>query len=105
MAEETRLLFEHIKSNRYAAAGEFQWPLLRDDLHVLVTKVAHIYQPGVAQPLLETSLERVLRAGGRACLQFLVVLDDDGHVHDVMARGTWHMRGGVLQRLGPFESA
>ena len=64
LADETRILFEHIKSNRYAAAGEFQLPLLRDDLHTLVTKVACIYQPGVEHPLLETSLERVLRSRG-----------------------------------------
>jgi len=33
----------------------------------------------------------------------LVVLDEAGHVHEVMARGVWQMRGGVLQRLGTFE--
>jgi len=76
LAEETRILFEHIKSNRYAESGAVDLPLIRDDLHALVVKVARIYQPAVKQPLLETSLERVLRAVGRASLQFLVVLDE-----------------------------
>jgi hypothetical protein len=76
LAEETRILFDHILANRYASEGQFKIEVLRDDLQELITKVARIYQPDVKRPLLETSLERVLRAGGRACLQFLVVLDE-----------------------------
>ena len=76
LADETRVLFENILNNRYAAEGQFQIEVLRDDLHALITKVARIYRPEVNRPLLETSLERVLRAGGRASLQFLVVLDE-----------------------------
>ena len=33
----------------------------------------------------------------------LVVLDDDGRVGEVMARGVWHMRGGEVVRRGRFE--
>lgn len=76
LAQETRILFDHILNNRYAGEGQVKIELVRDDLHTLITKVARIYQPSVEHPLLETSLERVLRAGGRACLQFLVVLDE-----------------------------
>jgi hypothetical protein len=76
LQDETRILFENILKNRYAKDGQFLTEVLRDDLQVLITKVARIYQPNVERPLLETSLERVLRAAGRASLQFLVVLDD-----------------------------
>jgi hypothetical protein len=76
LADETRILFDYILSNRYAGEGQFKIEVLRDDLQALITKVARIYAPDVQRPLLETSLERVLRAGGRACLQFLVLLDE-----------------------------
>ncbi len=33
----------------------------------------------------------------------LVVLDPDGAVRDVMARGVWHVRGGAAVRKGMFE--
>jgi beta-aspartyl-dipeptidase (metallo-type) len=33
----------------------------------------------------------------------LVTLDATGRVRDVMARGVWHVRAGVLQRRGTFE--
>ncbi len=32
LQEETQILFDHIRTNRYAAEGQFQLPLLRDDL-------------------------------------------------------------------------
>jgi beta-aspartyl-dipeptidase (metallo-type) len=41
-----------------------------------------------------------LTAGGDADL---VVLDRDGAVADVMARGWWHVRGGRVMRQGTFE--
>lgn len=33
----------------------------------------------------------------------LVVLDDVHRVHDVMARGVWHVESGVARRRGTFE--
>jgi beta-aspartyl-dipeptidase (metallo-type) len=33
----------------------------------------------------------------------LVVLDDDGGIQDVMARGKWHVRGGRPVIRGAFE--
>lgn len=76
LAAETKVLFDRILNNRYAGEGQVKVEVLRDDLQELITKVARVYRPDVKRPLLETSLERVLRAGGRACLQFLVVLDE-----------------------------
>jgi hypothetical protein len=76
LQEETKGLFEKILNNHYAASGALEIELVREDFYGLILKVARIYQPSIEQPLLETSLERVLRAAGRACLQFLVVLDE-----------------------------
>jgi hypothetical protein len=76
LKDETRILYDNITSNKYVVEGKVSPSLLRDDAYELVGKVARIYQPGVEQPLLETKLPLVIRAAGRACLHFLVLLDD-----------------------------
>lgn len=76
LKDETKILYDNITSNKYAVEGKFSPSLLRDDAYELVGKVARIYQPGVQQPLLETNMPLVVRAASRACLHFLVLLDD-----------------------------
>jgi hypothetical protein len=73
---QTRQLYDNILANKYAQEGKLKLVVIRDDLHLLVTRVARIYQPGIEQPLLEASLARIARGGSRACLQLLVVLDE-----------------------------
>ena len=73
---ETKILYDNILQNKYAAEGKVLLPLIRTDAIDLVTRVARIYQPSVEQPLLEASLARVLRAASRASMQALVVLDE-----------------------------
>lgn len=75
LQQESELLFEYIRQNRYAEDGKFQLALLRDDLLTLATKCARVYRPDVENPLLETSVERVLRAISRSALQMLVVME------------------------------
>lgn len=72
---QTSRLFDDILANKYVVAGEFQVRIMRDDALELVKRVAQIYRPDVEAPLLETSLTQVIRAASRACLQFLVLLD------------------------------
>ncbi len=76
LKEETKILYDNITSNKYVVEGEFSPAVLRDDAYALVGKVARIYQPGVEQPLLDSSMSLVIRAGSRACLHFLVLIDD-----------------------------
>lgn len=76
LKDETKILYDNITSNKYAVEGKFSPSLLRDDAYELVGKVARIYQPSVQQPLLETNMPLVVRAASRACLHFLVLLDD-----------------------------
>ncbi len=73
---ETQILYDNILSNRYSQDGAIQLTTIRDDLHVLITRVAQLYQPEVRQPLLETSLSLVIRAASRASLHLLVLLED-----------------------------
>jgi hypothetical protein len=73
---ETKVLYENIKTNKYSLDGKFDARPLRDDLYVLIGQVARIYQPEVEQPLFETNMSLVVRAASRACLHFLVIIDE-----------------------------
>ncbi|HEX5103328.1 MAG TPA: hypothetical protein VFV87_05935, partial [Pirellulaceae bacterium] len=75
---ETKLLYDNILQNKYASGDRVLLPVVRDDLVVLITKVARIYQPHLKQEsvLLDASLARIFRATSRASLQMLVVLDE-----------------------------
>src|SRR5262245_3821773 len=73
---ETQILYDNIVQNKYAADGKVLLPVIRDDVLVLIARVAQIYQPEVEQPLLEASLPRVLRAVSRVSLQMLVLLEE-----------------------------
>jgi hypothetical protein len=76
LKNETKLLYENILANKYTVEGAVQITVIRDDVYSLVQKAAAIYRPGIEQPLLDASMARVVRAGSRASLQLLVVLDE-----------------------------
>ncbi|MFN0018181.1 MAG: OmpH family outer membrane protein [Pirellulaceae bacterium] len=76
LKDETKILYDNITSNKYVVDGKFSPSVVRDDAYELIGKVARIYQPEVEQPLLETNMPLVIRAASRACLHFLVLLDD-----------------------------
>ena len=73
---ETQILYDYILANRYSKDGVIQLTAIRDDVHRLILRVSRLYQPEVTQPLLETSLSLVIRAAGRSCLHFLVLLEE-----------------------------
>ncbi len=73
--EEAKRLFENIRENKFTVEGKFQPLVLRDQAFDLMIRVARVYQPDAKNPLLETSLEQVLRSGGRICLHLLVVME------------------------------
>jgi beta-aspartyl-dipeptidase (metallo-type) len=52
---------------------------------------------------------RLLRLAGKGSITVgadadLVVLEEDGGVHDVMCGGRWQVRAGAVEVVGPFES-
>lgn len=56
-----------------------------------------------------SSPARLLQLAGKGTIAVgadadLVVLEEDGGVHDVMAGGRWQVRAGVVDVVGPFES-
>jgi len=73
---ESKILFEKILANDYVVEERLEPSLILADAYELVQKVVDIYQPGVEKPFLETSMAQVLRAASRACIQFMVVLDE-----------------------------
>lgn len=72
---ESERFFEFVRANRYTDNGQFNARLLRDDVLNLASRIAHIYRPDVENPLLETSIEQIVRATGRASLHMLIALD------------------------------
>ena len=69
-------IFDAILENRYSVDGKFQPSLLVQQAWELADQVARIYQPDSQNPLLETSTEQIFYAVSRACLQFLVVVEE-----------------------------
>ncbi|MEZ5324976.1 MAG: hypothetical protein R3F19_07925 [Verrucomicrobiales bacterium] len=75
MREESERLFRNVLDNAYVRDGEFDRSRLGDDLIQLMESVARIYKPESEHPLLETSVERLLRAVNHASVQMLVHLE------------------------------
>jgi hypothetical protein len=73
---ESSALYGKLKDGFYKGEnGKFDPAKARDDVLALVTRVAKIYRPESVNPLLETSVEQLLRAGSRTCLHLLIVLE------------------------------
>lgn len=75
MREESERLFRNVLDNAYVRDGEFDRSRLGDDLIQLMESVARIYKPDSEHPLLETSVERLLRAVNHASVHMLVHLE------------------------------
>lgn len=73
---ETQILYDNITANKYVVEGRLIPLLIRDDVQQLVLKVARLYQPTAENPLLEVSLDQVMRAASRGSLNLLIVLDE-----------------------------
>ncbi|MBF0224240.1 MAG: hypothetical protein HQK76_02180 [Desulfobacterales bacterium] len=74
--KRTELLFDKIKTNKYIEDDKFQRGMLWKDILAIIIDIAKIYQPESKNPLLETSVEKLLRAINRISLQLLVVLEE-----------------------------
>lgn len=73
---ESSDLYRKLKEGFYKGEnGKFDPAKARDDALGLVTRVAKVYRPHSENPLLETSVEQLLRAGSRTCLHLLIVLE------------------------------
>lgn len=76
ISEESQQVYRRLREGYYKPPeGKIDGQKIRDDAHAFIIRVAQVYRPGVENPLLETSLDQLLRAGSRACLHLLVVLE------------------------------
>lgn len=82
------------------------------DAGALLATVRELVSRGLALetvlPAFTSNVARLLRLPGKGRLAVgvdadLVVLDETLRVADVMARGAWHVRGGIAVRRGMFE--
>lgn len=73
--KEARLVYSRLKDGYYNPDGRLDPVLVRDQVIDLVTRVAKVYRPDAQNPLMETSVDQMLRAGSRVCLHLLIVLD------------------------------
>ncbi len=112
LEKRTQDLFEKIKTNAYGAGGEFQRDRFLEDIVGLVEAVARIYHPDSRRPLLETSIERLLRAVNRISLQLLLLLEGlplDIPSHNLQTTYETVRKGvrayGVYRSAAPYLSA
>ncbi len=76
LQRESERLFQDIRRNKYVVNGKFDGSIARADVYRLVRDVAAIYQgENIENPLLQTSMAQILQSASRACLHFLVILE------------------------------
>jgi hypothetical protein len=74
--EESRLAFDRVRENRYAAESGVNTVLILTDVRDFVEKVARLYHPESEHILFETEIELVAKSLSSASLHLLLVIDD-----------------------------
>ncbi len=75
LQDKAEIIFDKIINKRYTENKIFKNELLLDDIVDLIDSVARIHHPDSQHPLLETSIENLLRSLNRLSLQLLVLVD------------------------------
>lgn len=73
--QQAERVYEKVRANGYVVDGTVSLPMIRDEVLALIREVGRVYQPDIADPLRDVSIEQAGRAAGRVCLQFLVLLE------------------------------
>ncbi|MEO0446937.1 MAG: hypothetical protein AAF191_12760, partial [Verrucomicrobiota bacterium] len=73
--EASDRIFDGFQSDRYSDQGKFDPRLLGNDIIDFVGDIAAVYQPDAKEPLLETSVEKLLKAVNHISLQLLFQLE------------------------------
>lgn len=68
-------VLEGFRTDRFSENGRFEPRLLVNDIAGFVADIARVYQPLAREPLLETSLEKLLKATNHISLQLLFQLE------------------------------
>ncbi len=73
--DKAEIIFDKIINKKYTEKNIFKHQLLQEDIVDLIESVARIHHPESQNPLLETSIENLLRSLNRVSLQLLVLID------------------------------
>ncbi|MBT3919369.1 MAG: hypothetical protein HOF24_03165, partial [Flavobacteriaceae bacterium] len=74
--EKVEVIYDKLAQNKYKEKEVFRNDLLVTDFVDLIESVARIHNPNSKHPLLETSIENLLRSINRLSLQLLVLIDN-----------------------------
>ncbi|MFO0426378.1 MAG: hypothetical protein ACK526_07410 [Planctomyces sp.] len=72
---EAERVYEKIRNSGYLVNGKVDVAAIRAEVLELIQRIARVYSPGSAQPLLETSFEQIARAASRIFLHILVLVE------------------------------
>ena len=72
---EAARVYEKIRADGYRVDGQLDSAAIRKEVFDIIQRVAQIYSPQSANPLLETSFDQLARAASRLCLQALVLVE------------------------------
>jgi len=75
LEDKAEIIFDKIIHKKYMEKSDFKHELLLGDIVDLIDSVARIHHPESEHPLLETSIENLLRSLNRLSLQLLVLID------------------------------
>ena len=75
LQQRAEIIFDKIVNKKYSENKNFKNELLLDDIVDLIESVARIHHPESQHPLMETSVENLLRSLNRLSLQLLVLVD------------------------------
>ncbi|GFO73754.1 hypothetical protein BPLS_P0010 [Bathymodiolus platifrons methanotrophic gill symbiont] len=73
--DKAKVIFDNIASKKYTENNTFKHELLLEELVDLIESVARIHHPDSENPILETSVENLLRSLNRLSMQLLVYID------------------------------
>jgi len=75
LEQEAARVYEKIRVDGYRVNGQLDAAMIRQEAFGVIQRVAQIYSPHSANPLLETSFDQLARASSRLCLQALVLVE------------------------------
>lgn len=75
LQDRAEIIFDKIINKKYTHNKVFKNELLFEDIVDLIDSVARIHHPGSQHPLMETSIENLLRSLNRLSMQLLVLVD------------------------------
>lgn len=73
--DKAKVIFNNIANKRYTENKNFKHELLLEEMVDLIESVARIHHPNSENPILETSVENLLRSLNRLSMQLLVYID------------------------------